>query len=96
MPVQTAARSTRSAAGISLSSPLACAPAKVKLPHYRLTKRLDIVVVIVDGVVVTVYRRSRRLRLHGRNRPRRVARQALVVAGLGRSPRISGDPDERT
>ena len=39
--------------------------------YCRLTKRLDIVVVIVDGVVVTVYRRSRRLRLHGRNRLRR-------------------------
>ena len=34
----------------------------------RLTKRLDIVVMVVDGVVVTVYRRYRRLKLHGRKR----------------------------
>ena len=36
--------------------------------YSRLTKRLDIVVIVVDGVVVTVYRRRRRLKLHGRNR----------------------------
>ena len=41
------------------------------LEYGRLTRRLDIVVVVVDGVVATVYRRSRRLSLHGRNRPRR-------------------------
>jgi uncharacterized iron-regulated membrane protein len=53
------------------------------------------VVVVVDGVVVTVYRRCRRLRLHGRNRPRRW-RDRHSSVGLGSSPRISGDPDERT
>ena len=34
----------------------------------RLAKRLDIVVIVVDGVMATVYRRCRRLKLHGRNR----------------------------
>ena len=41
-------------------------------PEYdRLMKRLDIVVILVDGVLVTVYRRRRRLRFGSRHRVRR-------------------------
>ena len=41
-------------------------------PEYdRLMKRLDIVVILVDGVLVTLYRRNRRLRFGGRHRARR-------------------------
>ncbi len=75
-------------------------------PEYgRLTRRLDIVVVVVNGVVVTVYRRCRRLRLHGRNRARRCRRRGYSQIrcrssshrrGTAKSPGISGDSDERT
>lgn len=41
-------------------------------PEYdRLMKRLDIVVILVDGVLVTVYHRCRRLRFGSRHRARR-------------------------
>ena len=41
-------------------------------PEYdRLVKRLDIVVILVNGVLVTVYRRCRRLRFGSRHRARR-------------------------
>ncbi len=41
-------------------------------PEYdRVMKRLDIVLILVDGVLVTVYRRRRRLKFGSRHRPRR-------------------------
>ena len=61
--------------GATVVAMTAAGRAKVRAnlgPEYdRLMKRLNIVVILVDGVLVTVYRRCNRLRFGSRHRARR-------------------------
>ena len=61
--------------GATVVAMTAAGRAKVRAnlgPEYdRLMKRLNIVVILVDGVLVTVYRRCHRLRFGSRHRARR-------------------------
>lgn len=46
------------------------AQARIELgrDYVRLANQLDIVLILMDGVLVTAYRRCRRLKLHGARR----------------------------